>query len=358
MRDAILIVLRNLFIIFSSMQESRALHYILGASLLMIAVFAVSAFVMVNSQADSSGTALIENVAPSVASVYITDESNGTGAAPDGTVIHGAPSPLNLAAGTTRTYWFSGLVADSGGDADIKNVKVSFYRSGLNASCNPGTNPGHECYSVGNCTIDAAQGSNLQASFNCPISVQFYAGSSSTGGEYAAGTWKVAVDVTDQSDVHTVDTSLSPEVETRFAFDYPATVDYSSPAAYNGPIPLGTATVAGNNFDFVVIQKGNDVGDMSLSMPNANGLTCLTGGVSTGKIPTANMYFANTDTNIAGSTALTTSPQAVNLNAGAGVGYQHNGTPVTGFAGLNLQIPATGLAGTCTGTITATMNAI
>lgn len=340
------------------MQESKALHYILGASLLMIAVFAVSAFVMVNSQADSSGTAAIGNDAPSVVSVYITDESNGTGASPDGTNVHGAPSPINLSAGGSRTYWFSGLVADSGGDADIQNVKVSFYRSGLSASCNPGMNAGHECYNVPNCTIDAAQGTNLQASFNCSIAVQFYAGSSSTGGEYPAGTWKVAVDVNDIAGSHTVDTSLSPEVETRLAFDYPATVDYSGASAYNGPIPLGTPTDSTNNFNFVVTQKGNDVGDLSLSMPNANGLVCMTSGTPTGKIPTANMYFANTDTNIAGSTALTTSPQAVELNGGAGVGYQHNGTPVTGLAGLNLQIPASGLAGICTGTIVATMNAI
>jgi hypothetical protein len=346
------------------MQESKALHYILGASLLMIAVFAVSAFVMVNSQADSSGSAQIGNATPSIAAAYLSDQTNPTGAAPDGSSVMSAPDPLGLTPGGTRRIWASGIVADANGESDIASVKVVFALTPLDETCNPATNSGKDCYQVANCTLDAAVGTNLQVGYNCFMDVQYYATSTVANGPDVSQNWKLYVMPKDQSNVSGMHQSVTREISNNLSVDMPASVDFSSASAYNGPIPLGTntgsnATPPTDNFNYVVTQKGNDIADIRVRMPNADGLTCLTNGVSTGKIPTANMYYAATDTNIAGSTAFSaTTPTAVGLNGGAGVGYQTNGTPVTGLMALNLAVPSTGLGGTCTGTLTVTFFAL
>ena len=97
------------------MQEQKSLHYILGASLAVIAVFVVVALVMINSQA-SDTQVTINNVAPSVADVYLADSAyeqaffySGTGFG----VIN------DLSAGSTITRYVTGTVEDLNGNGDI-----------------------------------------------------------------------------------------------------------------------------------------------------------------------------------------------------------------------------------------------
>ena len=77
-------------------------------------------------------------------------------------------------------------------------------------------------------------------------------------------------------------------------------------------------------------------------------MACLTSAVSTGTIARANLSWALTDTNVAGSTTLTGSAVDTNL----AVAYQDLTTVVPKILYWNIVIPATGVGGSCTGTVT------
>ncbi len=321
------------------MQESKALHYILGTSLLMIAVFAVSAFVMVNSQAgDSNANVGINPTGPTITSKFLSATSNA------GTDDF-AGSPIALTPGGNYTIWFNGVVADNNGEADLGNVDIDFYRADLAANC---SNDTRNCYHVANCAKNGAYGTGLEASFNCSTNIVFFADSTSTGGEFPgeAG-WTMNVKVTDLGGLNSSQ-SVTREMGTLTSLSIPGNINY-------GSLALGTDTTgpAGtNNNTFITIaQAGNDVADVEVSMAGS-ALNCVSqpGNVATGSIPRANLFWSLTDVswNGSGATALTGSPVDTNL----AVDYQHNGTPVSKDLHWNVRVPATGVGGTCAGPVT------
>ena len=330
--NGILLVLNNLIHLFLHMQESRALHYILGASLLMIAVFAISAFVMVNSQADTpTASTTVNNTNPTVASKFISTTSNaGTDGFGGGTI--------DLTAGTTRTVWINGLVADNNGEADISDVDITLRRSGVSAGC---TEDANSCRVVSNCTLDAGAGTSLQVGYNCSIALNYYTDSTSTGGEFPAENWVLDVVANDLSAGTVTDSATTKEVETRLALTIPATIAY-------GSLALGTNTTAANNTLINIAQAGNDIADVEVSMAGTI-LQCVTSAVNTGTIPRANLIWSLTDVdyNGVGATALSGTATDTNLN----VAYRHGANPTKDLF-WNIQIPTTGVGGTCTGTVT------
>jgi hypothetical protein len=175
----------------------------------MIAVFAVSAFVMVNSQAvDPQAEVTITNVNPTVATKFISASPNPVS---DGF----AGGTIDLVGGGTRTVYVGGLVADNNGEGDISDVDLTLFRSGVaggGAGCTPDAN---DCYRVDNCTLSTGAGTGLQVGYNCQVPLEYYTDSTSAGGDYAGENWVVGVSVTDTSGGNAVDTALTKEVETR-----------------------------------------------------------------------------------------------------------------------------------------------
>ena len=323
------------FILFCTrMQESRALQYILGASLLMIALFAISSFVMINSQADSStaSATISPNSSPTVSTKFISSTSNG------GNDALNLAADFTLAAGTTSTVWVNGLVADNNGDADIASVAVTLYRTTTSggAACSADNN---DCYTNAACTLDAAAGTTLQTGYNCSFSLEYYTDSTVTGGVAPSDTWYLSVTATDLSSNTGSDATYTKEMPLVTSLTIPGAISY-------GSLALGTSTTNATNTSLTLTQQGNDQADVEVSMAGPS-LDCITGATATGAIARASISWAITDTDVAGSTALTSS--AVDTNNS--VGYR-TGAVVTDELYWNIVIPATGVGGTCSGTVT------
>jgi len=315
------------------MQESRALQYILGASLFMIALFAVSSFVMINSQADvSTASVSINNVAPVVTSKFISDLANGGNDA-----LNGAAN-FSLNAGTTRTVHVNGVVSDSNGEADITTVKVALYRTSTVGAENCVADS-NDCYVNAACAIDASVGTGLQVGYSCAFPLEFFTDSTVTGGVAPGDTWHLAVTVVDISLLNSLDATYTKEMPLLTALTIPGAISY-------GALALNTSTTNLNNTFITMTQQGNDVADVEVSMASA-AVPCLTGGISTGSIPRGFLSWALTDTDVAGSTALSNLVVDTNL----GVGYRTAGA-VTKDLYWNIVVPVAGVGGTCSGNVT------
>jgi hypothetical protein len=83
----------------------------------------------------------------------------------------------------------------------------------------------------------------------------------------------------------------------------------------------------------------------------ATTIPCLKNAVSSGSIPRVNLIWSPTDVdyNGSGATGLTGSPAPVDINVPVRTGAQ---TARNVF--WNIQIPATGVSGTCSGAVTIT----
>ena len=315
------------------MQESRALQYILGASLFMIALFAVSSFVMINSQAGvSTASVSINNIAPVVTSRFISNNANGGN---DGL---NAAANFDLIAGTTRTVHVNGIISDNNGEADIAAVKVALYKTST-AGAENCVADSNDCYVNAACAIDAAVGTGLQVGYSCAFPLEFFTDSTVTGGVSPADTWHLAVTAIDIASLATLDATYAKEMPLLTALTIPGAISY-------GALDLNTSTTDLNNTFITMTQQGNDVADVEVSMANAV-VPCLTGGISTGSIPRGFLSWALTDTDVAGSTPLSNIVADTNLN----VGYRTAGV-VTKDLYWNIVVPVSGVGGTCSGNVT------
>jgi hypothetical protein len=312
--------------------NSSALHWILGAALLLIALFVVVALVGVNSQADSVTTKTnIENASPSfIGSLWFNE-----GLAGDQFI---ASSNLNsdasgdyytpLTAGF-KQFHVSGLVEDDNGQDDISTVNLMVYANGKDKNCTP-TNL--DCYSD-SCTLqDNANPERVD--FSCNVNIEHWAYSSRTGGEKAGTDWTAEVAVTDLSSAVASKTDTF-DIATVTALLIPTTIDF-------GTMTQGSENDSVTNQHQTFTQLGNDVTDVTVQGP-ANGLGCTV----LGTIPTTNVKWALTDANF-GTATLTTGAIDTNL----GVTYNDTVTDKTKTLYWYIKIPADDVVGICSGTTT------
>ena len=316
------------------MDNTKAAHWVLGVALLMIGVFVVVALVMLSSQADDVTTsAVIENVAPSVDNFYVNDTQYEL--ASDWAT--GNPITGILASGTTGEFHVNGIVSDTNGYEDIADVSVNFFRTAVTSDCTPDDN---DCYkdgtSEGSCVMDTSYGDSTQAKFDCQFDLQYFIDSTDANSDsYSADTWTVEVVVLDDNEGEDED-SATYEMPTLLSLDIPSTLDF-------GTMGLGTATDNATNEEMTITQYGNDSADVEVS---GTLLDCDTG---TGEIPLANIEWDLADVGMDSGTDLTGSAVDTNLNVGV-----RTGASVTKTLYWNIQIPSTGVEGTCTGTTTVT----
>jgi hypothetical protein len=319
------------------MDNTKAVHWILGVALLMIGVFVVAALVMVNSQADDVTTsASIDNVAPTITSVFtsdaqydLTDDYGGDGGTLTGIVN----------AGTTGELHINGVVADTNGDDDIASVAVKFYRSAMGGSCSAGDD--NYCYiddTDSNCALDTTYGDDTQAKFDCQFNINYYADATDANSDnYTSTDWTVEVYLLDDDASSAEDTSLQKVMPTLRSLSIPSTISF-------GTMALGASLDAGEGEQMSIEQYGNDEASVEVSM--ASDMTCDS---SDAGIPKANIEWALSDAGIDNGTDLTTSAADTSID----IGLRTDGV-VTDKLYWFIEIPASGVEGECTGTTVIT----
>jgi hypothetical protein len=327
------------------LDNTKAVHWILGVALLMIGVFVVVTLVMVNSQADDvTADVTISNVAPSVDSVFVNDaeydmvdDYGGPGGALSGVI----------SAGSTGTFHVNGVISDENGIDDIEGFSVDFTRFDLTLeeeeSCfdDEDTTPTfcYHNYDDTNCTIDDTYGDSTQARYDCEFTIWYVIHATDANADvYSADYWELEVAVEDEEDVDEEYYAL--EMETVLALDIPSTLSF-------GTLALGESTTTGNNQEMSITQYGNDDADVQVSM--SDDMDC---DGSTTDIPKGNVEWSLTDVASGSGTYLTSSSVDTSFNLVAVATVDQ--VPLSKILYWNIAIPDTGVEGTCTGATTIT----
>ncbi len=313
--------------------NSSALHWILGAALLLITLFVVVALVGANSQADElNSSAGVANAAPTVDSIYFdsvdTYQTDGNG-------TNEVDGIFELTSGSNTTLNISGVVTDTNGDSDITLVDMLFYSPevGTFTDCFNGPDPNH-CYKLTSCTTQANDADSL--TYNCAVDVVFWANSTTAGGAEAGQDWTARVNVNDSSQA-SGNMTATIDIATMLSLDMPGPIDW-------GTLAQNVQTVSGTNEDQTITQKGNDKADINLSGTDM-------GCTNTGTIPVGNIkYDLNDDGHASGGAALSGTPTLLDVT----IPYQITAGAVTDSVHWEIQIPQYDVSGTCTGTITMT----
>lgn len=321
-----------------SEKANNTAHWVLGVALLLIGVFIIAAIVLVQSQAATSEVD-ISNSVPTLESITFNDSSyGGIGGSGDYTLGQNQTG-ISLTAGGSKTYHVNGIIEDLNGRDEITSVNLNLFRNGQTCT-GAGDADNNYCYNVTGCSLRNEGGGDLnQKEFNCEVALQYWADSTSAGGVDAPGYWVAAIEMEDPAGT-VADSTTQLEVQTVFAANIPSAIDF-------GALGLGDSTGSGTNVDQTITQNGNDVIDIDVS---GTALSC--DGV--GSIPVGNVEWNTNDNGHsgAGATDLTGSGVGTSLS----LGYRTDEvTPVTDILHWDIAIPSTGVAGTCTGTITQTV---
>jgi hypothetical protein len=231
-------------------------------------------------------------------------------------------------------------VTDNNGCEDITGVTAKLFRTDLTSAC---TAP-----DLNNCLTPVAMtvvplsctagGGDLSADYTASIEVQYYADATDAGA-YSATTWSVNVIPSDTIGAGTAGTDDTAEMNTLTA------LNVSTPITY-GALALGAITADTTAFDTTVTNTGNKATiGAQVKSGAATALAC-----TIGTIPVGNeKYDAVSTTAYASKTALTAGDITV-ADVSAAKGAAGN----TDTVGWGLQMPATGVSGTCAGTVVFT----
>lgn len=309
------------------MNEESKIHWLLGGSILIVFILVVG-YIMNQSQADTITTRTeITNTAPAVNSVFISNALNGK-------VDDYSGGTITPEIGATKTLHINGTVSDANGEADITGVNMAFYRSGVSGAevCADDKN---DCYKVAACTISNRSGTT--ADYDCEIAIDYWVDATDAGGRFSGEDWKVYTKVTDVSTSTGTDNSVTKEMATTLSLTIPASIDY-------GTYGLGAATTNVDNQEMVLSQQSNDQADVQVS---GGDMACS----AIGTIPFANQEWALTD--VAHSDIASTDLSGTLTDTNIQVEYRDSETVnTTKTLYWNIEIPATGVRGTCSGTNT------
>ncbi len=271
---------------------------------------------------------------PSVDSVVIATASGGQSAA-----------AIDLAEATSTNVYIRGTASDPDGCSQIDGVAspsvwaVSFYRTDVTGSHNCSANNAN-CYHDTEEASDLSgciEGEDTDLSYEMDIPVQFYADATDTGSspDRAATTWTAYVQVTDD-DGNSANGSATVEMNTLKALSVTTTVAY------------GTLSLGGQSAEKTVTIRntGND-NDLDPTIKDAAGWTCSSGSFGAGNVH----WNTVGGQGYAAGTAVTGSNTDLN---NLSIAKQTSETQSTKDIYLMLQIPATGVGGACSSTLTFT----
>jgi hypothetical protein len=318
--------------------NNQALHWILGAALMLVVVFVVGALLLAQSQAETAQVSIDNAVPTFVAAPVVSNTSQGSEA------YAGSPGTINnLTAGGDRTIYIYGEVEDNNGQDDFSSISFSLNKTGTSCSSNGDNDPNH-CYwnneanaGFGTCTF-TNDANPLRKDYECSVNLAAWTDATDAdSGADSAKQFTLEVNVGDGTTTAT-NSSRTFEVSSLASLSIPATVDF-------GTMALNTSTTSANNQAQVITQQGNVANDVKVSM-TASEMNCS---ASTAGISRANMKWSLTDVDYGSATSITSSP----VDTDIAVAKQLSPGAVTKTLYWNLSVPY-GVEGTCSSTVTMT----
>lgn len=331
-------------------------HLIFAVLLGIAGLLIILIFVTIKSQADdtqdASTSAGVTNKSPTIDSLYITDVAyNGSG------------TTLDLTENTLTNVYIYGTYSDDngcdevatstgGGSGYAAGVTTSLYRSGAGIGCTATT---ESCYTGISCNTYACTpgGTDTTGSFACTTTVQYYAEPTDSG-TYSAQTWKATATSGDKywdgtsitgGNVTTVGVASS----TSSGVELSALVALGLGSDGNGgSIAYGSLALGGTSAADVTLALKNTGNVTMIPQVSGTAMTC-----SNGQTITAGYQKYATSTGVAYGSKKALTGSAVGIfhatNCFAVSTSTFNSTTNTQWM---IQLPSTGIAGTCSGTNT------
>jgi len=228
--------------------------------------------------------------------------------------------PVNLNAGSTKAVTCEATVSDGDGWANITTVNATIWRS---SSTEASADDNNDHYTNTSCNL-GANTSATDMPATCTFSLQYYA---------KDGTWTCKIRAYDDSSSGSNETTTT--VNELVALSVPASMNF-------GTLNLGDTSTNDSEVEFSVENKGNVQIDAQVS---GNNMAC-----ASGTIPIGNIRYDSADnTSYDLMTTLTTGAVTVDLNI-----TKSTGSPSSVLTYWRVQIPSSGVGGSCSNTITFT----
>lgn len=328
-------------------------HLIFAVLLGIAGLLIILIFVTIKSQADDATTTTsVNNKSPTIDTLYVTDVAyNGSG------------TTLDLTENTTTNVYIYGTYSDDNGCDEVATstgggsgyhagVTTSLYRSGMGSGC---TATNERCYTGITCNTYACTpgGTDTTGSFACTTTVQYYA-EPTDAGTYTAQTWMATATSGDKywdgtaitgGNVTTVgvasSTSTGVELSTLTAIGLGSDGN-------GGSIAYGALALSGTSAADVTLALKNTGNVTNIPQASGTSMTCSNGGVIT-----AGYQKLATTTGVAygSKTALTGSAVGIFSATGCFPVGTSSGDSTTNTYWM-IQLPSTGIAGSCSGTNT------
>ncbi len=317
-------------------------HALFALLLGIMGLLILLVFITIRSQADdASTTSGVTNSLASVDSIVVGLQNDGLA------------DDITLTENTTTTVYVSGTFTDLNTCNDPANggqIKVALGRSSNFTSDDCGAFDANDCVTEatamttgsGNgtywdCSVGACDSStDTTGTFVCNADLQYFLEPTDTG-TYSADTLKVAVSIHDGTGFGSIATNTSQEANTTTAI----ALDDSS-------IDYGTVALGGTSAEqtVVVTNTGNSISGIKVNISGTD-MSC---NGQTGAIDKGQQHWSTTAAQAYGTmTALTgTAAQMFTSMAKATAAA----SPVTQSTYWKLQLPASGVGGTCAGTVT------
>lgn len=230
-------------------------------------------------------------------------------------------NPISLNAGSTKEITCNATFSDADGWANVTSVNATLWDA--ISSTEGSVDDDNDHYTNSSCSI-GTNTSTTEAPVVCTFNLQYYANNS---------TWTCKINADDGNATGSNQTNTT--VNSLLALNIPSTINF-------GTMSLGSTSTNTTENETVVENYGNIQIDVNLS---GNDMSC-----NIGTIPVGNIKYSSVDnTSYTSMTALTTSAVTLDLNVS-----QRTSTPSTKTTYWRIQIPNTGVGGSCTNTITFT----
>jgi hypothetical protein len=272
-----------------------------------------------------------QNYAPTfVTDPVVSSDYQGLEGFYDGIIDH-------LIAGGQTSLHVHGMIEDLNGQMDIATIDASLYLEGEKRGC---IKHPLKCYRHEPCTIEYSQDTD-RIRYDCELSLEYWAKSTDdfSDPEDRPKSWYLAVTAQDVGGEQAINTQRNFEVASVTGVEISQSFSF-------GAFSIGQKTDASNNYEQVVVQKGNVVQDLVIVMADEE-FACSK---SEKGIPRENVQWSLVDV---GYDHIESHPLTVELTeVDLGLGTQEDaalGAPET-LLYWNIHVPD-GVKGICKGTV-------
>lgn len=322
-------------------------HWMAATALGFMAFCITMVFVVVKTHASKTVnvSASTANVTPTAVISAVTNDARDTGSATS--TVESDGTALTLIDGSSVKLHVTGTVTDDNGYTDITGLYVILYHaadfgSADCVSAGVGTTPDNaHCAAISGSTCTQSSCSGTSCNFDCYVPVWYNADSTGTGGRYEAESWSAVVAPLDTY-LSANPAGMMPNISSPRTFEIaPLTALSLSGDISFGQMDLGATT---SSVPLIISNTGNKFGEgVSIS---GSAMTC-----TVGTIATSSIKFATSNVAYGSMTALNDDGTPVSSGLSMAT-LPATTTEMTSTTYFNLQTPSSGVAGTCTGTLT------